>query len=104
MRIAMSSAAECGFPVGGVAQGVPSYTRVSYVNVSGPVSLPSLSQETILKIDELQRLLCKHPQYCTNPDAILKWAVQCSINGDNRFLDEKLVQLRSIDSIDFYKR
>ncbi|MFZ0512698.1 MAG: hypothetical protein WAM14_13915 [Candidatus Nitrosopolaris sp.] len=32
-----------------------------------------------------------------DPDRIIKWAVHCSINGNNKFLDEKLAQLRSID-------
>ncbi|MFY9798284.1 MAG: hypothetical protein WBE68_03285 [Candidatus Nitrosopolaris sp.] len=46
--------------------------------------------------------MSKYPQYCTNPDINIKWAVQSS--GEDKFLDEKLEQLRSIDSIDFYKR
>jgi hypothetical protein len=59
-----------------------------------------LSQETKLKIEELKRLVNKYTQYHSNPDGIIKWAVQCAINGDNRFLDEKSEQLRSIDNFD----
>jgi hypothetical protein len=57
----------------------------------------------MIKIEELKRLVKKYPQYCTDPDAIIKWAVHCS-NGDNKLLDGKLEQLRSIDNFDFYKR
>ena len=44
-----------------------------------------LSQDKIVKIGELRRLLYKYPQYFTNPDGIIKWAVYCSSNGDDRF-------------------
>ena len=37
-----------------------------------------------------------------NPDGIIQWAIHCSINGDNTFLDDKLEQLRSIDSLAKY--
>ncbi|MFZ0512523.1 MAG: hypothetical protein WAM14_13025, partial [Candidatus Nitrosopolaris sp.] len=57
-----------------------------------------LSQETILKIEELKRLVSKYSQYCTNPDGVIKWAIHCSINGDSKFLDEKLAQLRMINT------
>ncbi|MGB6592822.1 MAG: hypothetical protein WBE68_15085 [Candidatus Nitrosopolaris sp.] len=33
----------------------------------------SLFQQTILKIEELKRLVSKCPQYCTNHDGIIKW-------------------------------
>jgi hypothetical protein len=56
-----------------------------------------LSQETILKIEELKRLVSKYPRYHTNPDEIVKWAVHQSINGDNKLLDDKLAQLRMIE-------
>ena len=63
------------------------------------------SQETKLKIEELKRLANKYPQYCTNIYAIIKLALYyATINGDNKFLDENLEQLRSIDSFGFYKR
>ncbi|MFZ0513230.1 MAG: hypothetical protein WAM14_16590 [Candidatus Nitrosopolaris sp.] len=58
-----------------------------------------LSQETKLKIEELKRLVYKYPQYHRNPDEIIKWVVLCSLNGDNKILDEKLQQLRSIDTL-----
>jgi hypothetical protein len=55
-----------------------------------------LSIETIQKIEELKGLMNKYPQYHPNPDGIIRWA---SIKGNNRFLDEKLEQLRRIDSL-----
>ena len=59
----------------------------------------SLSQETNLKIEELKRLANKYPQYWT----IIKSAIYyATINGDNKFLDEKLEQLRNIDAISKY--
>ena len=44
----------------------------------------------MLKIEELKRLVSKYSQYCTNPDGIIKLAIHCSINGDNKLLDGKL--------------
>jgi hypothetical protein len=58
-----------------------------------------LSQDKIGKIEEMRRLLYKYPQYFTNPDGIIKWAIYCSSNGDDRFLNDKLEQLHSIDSL-----
>ena len=58
-----------------------------------------LSQETIQKIQELKRLMNKYPQYHTNPDGIIRLAIYNSINGDNTLLDDKLEQLRTIDSL-----
>jgi hypothetical protein len=58
---------------------------------------------TKLKIDELKMLVYKYPQYHNNdPDEILRWAVYGVINGDNKFLDDKLEQLRTIDSLAKY--
>jgi hypothetical protein len=57
-----------------------------------------LSQER--KIDELKRLVHKYPQYQDNdPNVIVEWANYCSMNGDNKFLDDKLEQLRRIDGL-----
>lgn len=62
-----------------------------------------LSPEKILKIEQLRRLVYKYPQYQNNdPDGIIQWAVHCSINGDNTFLDDKLDQLLTIDSLTKY--
>lgn len=52
------------------------------------------------KIEELKRLANKYPQYWTIIKSAMYYA---TINDDNKFLDEKLEQLRSIDSFDFYK-
>jgi hypothetical protein len=57
----------------------------------------SLSQEKMLKIEELKRLMYKYPQYHINPDDIVRVAIFNSINRDDRLLDGKLEQLRSID-------
>jgi hypothetical protein len=56
-----------------------------------------LSQETRLKIEELKRLMYKYSQYLTNPNGIIKWAIYWSIKGDNKPLDNKLEQVRTID-------
>jgi hypothetical protein len=54
-----------------------------------------LSQDIIIKI-EVKRLINKYPQYC--PEGLMQWAILCCNNGDNRILDDKLGQLRTIDS------
>ena len=54
----------------------------------------TLSQETMLKIQELKRLVYRYPQYYSNPDAVIKCATYWSINGDNTVLDEILENLR----------
>lgn len=59
-----------------------------------------LSPETKQKIDEFTRLMNKYPQFHTNPNGIIRWAINGAVKGDNQFLDEKLEQLRIID---FYK-
>ena len=61
----------------------------------------TLSQETIIKIQELKRLLYRYPIF-SNPDGIIKCVIHFSINGDNTILDEKLEQLRTIDAINKY--
>ena len=58
-----------------------------------------LSEETKLKIEEFKRLMHKYSIYHTNPNAIITMAVYWSNKGDNKFLDEKLEQLRSMDSL-----
>ena len=55
----------------------------------------SLPQGAIQKIQELQRLVKKYPQYC--PDGLLQWIIISCNNGDNQLLEEKLEQLRTID-------
>ena len=52
-----------------------------------------LSQDTIVKIDEIRRLMNKYPNYHMNPDGIIQWAIHSCLNGDNTFLDDKLEQL-----------
>ena len=56
-----------------------------------------LSHETLVKVEELKRLVHKYPQYQdTDPNVIVEWAIYCSMNGDNKFLDDKLEQLRTL--------
>lgn len=56
----------------------------------------NLSQQTILKILELKRLVSRHPTSFSNPDMIIQCAIYFAMNGDNTVLDEKLAYLRSI--------
>jgi len=58
----------------------------------------TLSQSAIQRIQEFKVLMYKYPQYHTNPDAIIRLAIYNSINGDNTLLDDKLEQLRRMDS------
>jgi hypothetical protein len=61
------------------------------------VSFPSLSQETTQKI-ELKRLVYKYRQYQnSDPDEIVRWAINGALNGGNQFLDKKLEQLHMIE-------
>ena len=59
----------------------------------------SLSPEKIRKVGEFKRLINKYSRYCTNPDSIQELAIFNSINGDDTLLDDKLSQLRYIDSL-----
>jgi hypothetical protein len=62
-----------------------------------------VSQDTIVKIAELKELVYKYRQYQNNdPDEIVKWAVHGAINGDNKFLHDKLDLLRTIESLAKY--
>ena len=57
-----------------------------------------ISQDTIVRIDELKRLVYKYRQYQNiDPDEIVKWAINGALKGDTQFLDKKLEQLRIID-------
>jgi hypothetical protein len=56
----------------------------------------TLSEETILKIQELKKLMYK---YHSNPDAFVKCATYYSTNGDNTLLDEWLERFRTFDAI-----
>ena len=58
----------------------------------------TLSQETILKIQELKRLIHRYPQYLRNPDAVIKCATYWSINSDDKVLDEMLEKFRMISN------
>jgi hypothetical protein len=57
-----------------------------------------LSLETTHKINELKRLVYKYRQYQnSDPDEIVRWAINGALNGGNQFLDKKLEQLHMIE-------
>jgi hypothetical protein len=55
------------------------------------------SQETSLKIKELETLLNKH--HFPHGDTILRWAVYASTKGNGNFVDERLAPLRKFDTL-----
>jgi hypothetical protein len=61
-----------------------------------------LSQDTIIKIQELKRLAYRYPHYCAIPDGAIKLAIYYSINRDNTLLDQMLELLRSVDAMNKY--
>jgi hypothetical protein len=63
-----------------------------------------LSQETILKIQELKKLVYRYPQYHPNPAAVITCVIHFCNDGNNSILDEKLEQLRMVDSAMGYTR
>jgi hypothetical protein len=67
-----------------------------------PTNRTGLSQDTIVKIQEIKRLMYKNPNYCANLDGAIKLAIYNSINGDNTLVDQMLEQLRTIDSLAKY--
>jgi hypothetical protein len=57
-----------------------------------------LSQGAIQKIQELKRLVNKYRHYQnSDPDEIVKWAINGALKGDTQFLDKKLEQLHMIE-------
>jgi hypothetical protein len=72
------------------------------MNTSEDEETTTLSQETnhltLLKIEELKRLMYRYSQYHRNPGAVVNCIIYYCNNGDNTLLDEKLEQLRSIDA------
>ena len=74
----------------------PTYTQIMDVQSYGT----GLSQGAIHKIQELKLLVNKYPQFhAIDAGEIIKWAIYCSSNHDNKFLDDMLEQLRTIDSL-----
>jgi len=69
------------------------------MNTTDNDEITTLSQETILKIQELKRPVYRYAQYHHNPAAVISCVIHFCNNGDNTLLDEKLEQLRSIDAI-----
>jgi hypothetical protein len=74
------------------------------MNTTDDEETTTLSEETILKIEGLKRLIYRYSQYHRNPGAVINWIVYHCNNGDNTLLDVKLEQLRSIDVISNYFR
>jgi hypothetical protein len=58
-----------------------------------------LSQDTMLKIQELRSLLRSYPHFCPDVDAFIRSIIYFCNNGDRSFLDEKLEELRMINNI-----
>jgi hypothetical protein len=78
----------------------PDFSRSPNERISEPIHTTNdqgAPQESILKIQELKRLLYRYPQCYSNPDVVLKCAAFYSVNGDNSLLDEWLERLRMID-------
>ena len=71
-------------------------------NDNGTLSV-SLSQQTQPKIRELRKLMHRYPIF-PNPDMVIQCITHFSMNGDNSVLDEKLEQLRWLDSAMGYAR
>jgi hypothetical protein len=80
----------------------PDFSPYPNERISQPIDATNdqgtLSQETVLKIQELKRLVYRYPQYYRNPDGIIKCVTYWSINGDNKVLDEILEKLRMINN------
>ncbi|MGA8083630.1 MAG: hypothetical protein WB988_17390, partial [Candidatus Nitrosopolaris sp.] len=81
----------------------PDFSPYPNERISQPIDTRNdqgtLSQHTIIKIQELKRLVYKYAQYHHNPDVVIKCVTHFSINGYNTLLDEKLEQLRNTDAI-----
>jgi hypothetical protein len=71
------------------------------MNTTDDEETATLSRETILKIQELKRLVYSYPIY-SNPDGVIKCVTHFAINGDNTLLDDKLEELRNLDVINKY--
>ena len=86
-----------------IAAGIPQYSASPMYSprqtIDDQSHVTGLSQGAVQKIQEFKVLMNKYPQYHTNPDAIIRLAIYNSINGDNTLLDDKLEQLRYIDSL-----
>ena len=83
----------------------PNFANPMYRHVSttdGQSYGTGLSWGTVQKIQELKGLMNKYSAYHTNPDDIIRLAIYNSINGDDTLLDDKLEQLRTIDSLAKY--
>ena len=81
--------------------GIPHHRSCNSIYTHKTNDEGTLSQETILKIQELKMLVYRYPIY-SNPDGVVKCVTYFSINGDNTFLDEKLEELRNIHAISKY--
>ena len=83
----------------------PTYPPMDFANPmyqhmpDGQTYGTGLSWGTVQKIQELKGLMNKYSAYHTNPDDIIRLAIYNSINRDDTLLDDKLEQLRTIDSL-----
>ena len=96
-----------------VAHSIGATFQPRYVPQQAPIGTPplhtmdgqrngGLSPDAIQKIQQLKAMMNKYPKYQTNPDGIIRLAVYNCINGDSTLLDDKLEQLRTIDSLTKY--
>jgi hypothetical protein len=58
----------------------PMYPPMQTMN--DPSNRTGLSQDTVIKIQELKRLVYKYPHYCAIPDGAIRLAIYNSIKGD----------------------
>lgn len=58
----------------------------------------NMSEDTISKIVELKRGMWRHPNVFSNPDEVIQYVKYFCLNGDNKFLDERLEQLRMFEA------
>jgi hypothetical protein len=73
----------------------PTEYQSQSMNTTDDEETTTLSRETILKIEELKRLIYRYSQYHHNPSAVIKCIIYYCNSGDNTLLDEKLEQLRT---------
>jgi hypothetical protein len=73
-------------------------SQPTHITTDDEETITTLSQETILKIQELKRLIRRYPQYHHNPGGVITCVIHFYNDGDNSILVEKLEQLRTLDS------
>ncbi len=57
----------------------------------------SLTEDTVSKIVELRRRMWRHPNVFPNPDEVMRYVKYFCLIGDNKFLDERLAEVRMLE-------